>query len=238
MTRNRATLTHVPRGTRIFQRMFTRLGCQGRPPHFVVSFYPYAGLAHSIRLREQTAYVRLSDLLRGAAREVMEATAAILLARLYRRRAPRELAHFYREFAHAHGTRRKVRALRSKRARRTVTRFNGRHHDLGAIFDSLNCLHFAQSLTRPHLSWSARPWRTQLGAFDPALKQIAINCVLDRPDVPGYVVAYVLYHEMLHQKHPIRVARCRLQSHSRQFREEEKRFGDYDRAIDFLKKFS
>lgn len=56
--------------------------------------------------------------------------------------------------------------------------------------------------------------------------------------MPHYVVAYVLYHEMLHQKHPIRVARCRLQSHSRQFREEEKRFGDYDRALSFLKKFS
>lgn len=238
MTGKRAAITHVPGGTRIFQRMFTRLGCQGRPPHFVVSFYPYAGLAHSIRLREETAYVRLSDLLRGAPRDVLEATAAILLARLYRRSAPGELVRGYREFAHAHGTRRRVHALRCKRARRNVTRFSGRHHDLHEMFDSLNRSHFGQSLTRPHLGWSARPWRTQLGAFDPALKQIAINCVLDRPDVPHYVVAYVLYHEMLHQKHPIRVARCRLQSHSRQFREEEKRFGDYDRALSFLKKFS
>lgn len=234
----RAARNHVPGGARIFQRMYTRLGCQGRPPQFVVEFYPYAGLAHSIRLRRETAYVRLSDLLRGAPRDALEATAAILLARLYRRRAPRELLRRYREHAHAHGTRRKVHSLRRKRARRTLAHFHGQHHDLGTMFDALNRTHFGKTLPRPQLGWSARPWRTQLGAFDPALRQIAINCALDRPDVPRYVVAYVLYHEMLHQKHPMRIARCRLQSHSRQFREEEKRFQDYERAMKFLERYS
>lgn len=238
MTPKRAARNHVPGGARIFQRMYTRLGCQGRPPEFVVEFYPYAGLAHSIRLREEAVYVRLSDLLRSAPRDVLEAIAAILLARVYRHRAPRELLQRYREYAHGNGTRRKVHALRRKRARRTLGHFHGQHHDLGAMFDALNRAHFGKALSRPYIGWSAKPWRTQLGAFDPALGQISVNCALDRPNVPAYVVAYVLYHEMLHQKHPMRFARCRLQSHSRKFREEEKRFQDYDRAVEFLKRYS
>jgi hypothetical protein len=72
----------VPGGERIFQRIYTRLGCEGRPPHFVVDFHPYTDLTHTIRLREDTAYVRLSDALDDAPHPVMEATAAILLGRL------------------------------------------------------------------------------------------------------------------------------------------------------------
>ena len=237
MKRGRAAL-NVPGGARIFQRMYTRLDCQGRPPHFVVEFYPYAGLAHSVRLRGETAYVRLSDLLRNAPLEILEASAAILLARLYRRRAPRELLNRYREYAQARKTRRKVHAMRRRRARQYVTHSQGRHHDLGAMFETLNRDHFGKALPRPNLGWSTRPWRSQLGAFDPALGQIAINCLLDRPEVPAYAVAYVLYHEMLHQKHPVKLARCRLESHSKQFREEEKRFRHYDRAMKFLERYS
>ena len=56
----------VPGGERIFQRIYTRLGCEGRPPNFVVEFHPYTDLTHMIRLREDTAYVRLSDALDDA----------------------------------------------------------------------------------------------------------------------------------------------------------------------------
>ena len=81
----------VPGGAQTFHRIYTRLGCQGRPPQFVVEFYPYANLMHTIRVREEVAQVRLCDALRGAPLEVFEAAAAILLSRVYRRRAPREL---------------------------------------------------------------------------------------------------------------------------------------------------
>ena len=86
------------------------------------------------------------------------------------------------------------------------------------------------------MGWSARAWSTQLGCFDPALNQIVINRKLDREGVPEYVVAYVLYHEMLHQKHPVRFARCRRESHSAEFRAEERRFAEYERAMKFLKR--
>jgi predicted metal-dependent hydrolase len=77
-------------------------------------------------------------------------------------------------------------------------------------------------------------WRTQLGCFDPGLDQIVINARLDRAGVPQFVVEYVLFHEMLHVKHPMRAASCGLQAHSAEFRREEKRFTGFDRARRFL----
>jgi len=227
----------VPGGERIFQRIYTRIGCEGRPPHFVVEYHPYAGLTHTIRLRQDTAHVRLSDLLRRAPRDVVEAAAALLLARLYRKRAPRILVETYRQFSFARSTRRQLLLLRQTRARRMAHSPAGAHHDLAPLFESLNHRYFEGALARPHLGWSARVWRSQLGCFDPALCQIVLNRQLDRPEVPEYVVAYVLYHEMLHQKHPIRFVRCRRESHSAAFRHEEKHFADYPRAMKFLKRF-
>jgi len=56
----------VPGGAPLFQRMFTRLGCEGRPPRFRVEFYSYSSLVLTIRRREDAVYVRFSDLLRRA----------------------------------------------------------------------------------------------------------------------------------------------------------------------------
>lgn len=237
MKRTGQRLRSVPGGERIFQRIYTRLGCEGRPPHFVVEYHPYADLTHTIRLREDTAYVRLSDVLRDAPRAVFEAAASILLGRLFRRQPPAELLETYRAFSYAASTRRKLLLLRQRRARPVEHRPAGAVHDLGPLFDRLNRRYFQDSLPRPRLGWSARVWRTQLGCFDPALQQIVINRQLDRQGVPEYVVAYVLYHEMLHLKHPMRFARCRRESHSPKFRNEERRFAEYQRAMKFLDRF-
>jgi predicted metal-dependent hydrolase len=128
-------------------------------------------------------------------------------------------------------------ALRRTRARQIDLRPAGSHHDLHEIYEHLNESYFNGALPYPRMGWSSRSWSAQLGCFDPALNQIVINRMLDRRDVPEYVVAYVLYHEMLHQKHPVKFARCRRESHSAEFRREERQFSDYGRAMKFLNHF-
>lgn len=226
--------TTLPGGDRIFQRIFTRLGCQGRPPHFHVELYPYANLAHTLRLRNDIARVRLSDILKDAPVTVIEATAAILLGQMYRLRVPGELRDLYREFALAHSTRRHIAQVRRKRARRIQNKPAGAAHDLGPMFAAINHEYFGGLLRRPSLGWSARPWTSQFGCFDPSLNQIVMNKRLDRSEVPSYAVEFILYHEMLHVKHPLRAAPCGLQAHSPEFRAEEKRFRHYSRARKFL----
>jgi predicted metal-dependent hydrolase len=108
---------------------------------------------------------------------------------------------------------------------------------LEPLFERLNQSYFQGGLPRPRLGWSTRSWRSQLGCFDPALNQIVLNRQLDHDKVPEYVVAYVLFHEMLHVKHPTQFARCRRESHTPVFRREEKGFTDYARAMRFLARF-
>ncbi len=223
-----------------------------------MEFYPYAGLVQTIRLRDDVAFVRFSDLMQSAPPRVLEAAAAILLAKLYRRRVPHDLRDLYREYSLAHHIRRRVHHLRRSRARRVTLPPAGACHNLDPLFDQLNRDYFASSLRRPQLGWSARPWRKQLGCFDPALDQIVLSSRLDRPRVPRYVVEYVLYHEMLHVKHPVRRASaisnlksqipfraaprargqgaCGLQIHSPAFRADERRFAHFPAARRWLRR--
>jgi len=223
-----------PGGEHIFQRIFTRLGCQGRPPQFQVELYPYANLSHTMRLRRDVAHVRLSDILQEAPVPVIEATAAILLGQMYRRRVPRDMRDLYRQFVLAHSTRQHIAHVRRKRARRIPDNPMGLAHDLDPMFSALNLEYFEGQLPRPRLGWSPRPWRSQFGCYDPSLDQIVMNKRLDHPAVPSYAVEFILYHEMLHVKHPLRAAACGLQAHSPEFRAEEKRFAHYARARKFL----
>jgi Protein of unknown function DUF45 len=220
----------VPGGSPLFQRVFTRLNCDGRPPRFRVEFYPYASLVLTIRRREDVVYVRFSDLLRRAPLPVLEGAAALLLSRVYRRKAPRALVEPYLSYARSDRTRARISHMRRGRVRLASTGAQGRHFDLEKMFEDLNEKYFAGSLKRPHIGWSTRSWRRQFGCYDPGPDQILLNRRMDHPGVPKVAVEYVLYHEMLHVKHPTRRSGCSLLSHSSEFRSEEKRFADFDRA--------
>ena len=214
----------MPGGAALFQRMFTRLGCDGRPPRFRVEFYPYSSLVLTIRRREDTVYVRLSDLLRRAPMPVVEGAAVLLLSRVYRRKAPKDLTTPYLEYARSHRTRARIRHMRHLRVRAAAASPRGKHFDLEKLFDELNVKYFAGELQRPHIGWSSRSWRRQFGCYDPGPNHILLNRRMDRPSVPKCAVEYVLFHEMLHVKHPTRRSGCTLVSHSSEFRAEEKRF--------------
>jgi predicted metal-dependent hydrolase len=224
----------VPGGEALMQRMYTRIGCDGRPPHFQVEFYPYSSLVLTIRRREELVRVRFSDLLKRAPLEVLEGAAALLLSRVYRRKAPRDLVQQYLGYARSDRVRGRVDQMRRSRVRRVPTLAEGRHHDLGSLFEGLNQEYFGGTLERPHIGWSTRSWRRQFGCYDPGPNQIVLNRRMDRPGIPRFVVEYVLYHEMLHVKHPTRRSGCSLVSHSPEFRAEEKRFADFTIARKFL----
>jgi hypothetical protein len=229
-TKPRHASSPVPGGAPLFLRVFTRLGCDGRPPRFRVEFYPYASLVLTIRRREDVVFVRFSDLLRRAPLPVLEGAAALLLSRVYRRKAPRALVEPYLNYARSGRTRGRISRMRRGRVRLASTGPRGRHFDLEKMFEQLNEKYFSGSLQRPHIGWSTRSWRRQFGCFDPGPNQILLNRRMDHPGVPQVAVEYVLYHEMLHVKHPTRRSGCSLVSHSAEFRAEEKCFADFDRA--------
>lgn len=220
----------VPGGAALLQRVYTRLGCEGRPPRFRVEFYPYSSLVLTIRRRDDTVWVRLSDLLERAPLRVLEGAAALLLSRMYRRAAPADLRDAYLEYARSNRTRERINHMRRRRIRPGAAGPQGQHFDLEKLFENLNARYFDGTLERPHIGWSNRNWRRQFGCYDPGPNHILLNRRMDRPGVPQFAVEYVLFHEMLHVKHPTRRSGCSLVSHSREFREEEKRFAEFEKA--------
>ena len=105
---------------------------------------------------------------------------------------------------------------------------------MNEVFASLNARFFRGLLERPILTWSEHAARRLLGHYDAAHNTIVVSRVFDRADTPRYAVEYLLYHEMLHLKHPVTTRRGRRCVHSRAFQEEEARFPEFKAARAWL----
>jgi hypothetical protein len=199
-----------------------------------VGFYPYAGLHHTIRVRAGRVYVRLSDLFQTAPTEVIQALALLLVARLLSRKAPRDQERIYRAYAFSPPLLRASDIARRQRGRKVISSANGEVYDLERIFARLNRRYFDGEIEKPVLTWSKRRARSILGHHDAAHDTIVISKTLDSREVPEWFVEYILFHEMLHIKHPARIVNGRRYYHTSAFRAEERSFPRYQHAQEWL----
>ena len=200
-----------------------------------IRFYRFTSLNTTIRLREGQLKVHLSDLLEGAPESVLRAIAHILLAKLYRK--PLDTSHSarYRRFVSSDSVMRQTERIRQMRGRKKISIAKGDYYDLDEIFETLNRQFFHGLLGRPTLTWSAHHARRMLGHYDAAHNTIVVSRVFDRADTPRCAIEFLLYHEMLHLKHPVRVKAGRRCVHSREFLAEEKMFPEIEQARRFLR---
>ena len=216
--------------------------CRLRPgavqPELKIDFFAFANVSNTIRLREGRLLVRLSDLLEGAPDGVVRAIAHILLAKMYQKPIDRGHAARYRKYVASHELVSKAHLVRQMRGRKRLHSPKGQVYDLDIIFDNLNLRFFHGLLGRPQMSWSPTKTRRILGHYDPAHNAIVISRVFDQSFVPRYAVEYIVYHEMLHLKHPVRLRGSRRCVHSEEFQAEEKLFPQADQANVFLKRLS
>lgn len=106
----------------------------------------------------------------------------------------------------------------------------GREWDLDELFTRVNARFFGGALARPHLTWNATPSSGRFGTYDSMLDVVSISAVLDDPELPEYVPAFVMYHELLHKKHGYERAGSRRRAHTQAFFEDERRFPERERA--------
>ena len=125
--------------------------------------------------------------------------------------------------------------MRQVRGRKRIASARGRVYDLEAIFEELNTRFFFGLLARPQMTWSRDRARNALGHYDPAHNAIVVSRVFDRPQVPRYAVEYIVYHEMLHLRNPVRLRGSRRCVHPPQFQADEKLFPQLEEAKRFLK---
>ena len=204
-------------------------------PEFEVRFYRFANINNTIRLRRGRILVRLSDLLEGAPRPVLYAILHILIAKLYRKPIAAEHATRYRKFTGSRAMAEKTHLIRQMRGRKRIEGPQGAHYNLEQIFDRLNQRFFHGLMARPQMTWSGTRALRSLGHYDPAHNTIVVSRVFDRAGVPQYAIEYLVYHEMLHLRHPVKLRGSRRQVHPPAFQEEEKLFPQLAEARQFLK---
>jgi len=218
----------------IFQESYRELRPRAPIPELAVEFFAFANINNTIRLREGKLLVRLSDLLEGAPVAVLRAIAHILLAKMYRKPIERNHATRYRRYVSSHHISEKAHLLRQVRGRKRIETAQGRFYNLESVFDDLNVRFFYGLLARPQMTWSRDHARNSLGHYDPAHNAIVVSRVFDHPRVPRCAVEYIVYHEMLHLKHPVKLRGSRRCVHSAEFQAEERMFPDLERARRFL----
>jgi predicted metal-dependent hydrolase len=220
----------------IFQETFRELRPSSSPPEMKIEFFAFANINNTIRLREGKLLVRLSDLLEGAPETVLRAIAHILLAKMYRKPIDRGHAARYRKYVASHDIVRKAHLVRQMRGHKRLRSPQGFFYNLDAVFEDLNTRFFHGLMARPRMSWSQIRTRRILGHYDPAHNAIIISRIFDHFSVPRYALEYIVYHEMLHLKHPVKLRGSRRCIHPAEFHAEEKLFPQLAQANAFLKR--
>jgi hypothetical protein len=110
----------------------------------------------------------------------------------------------------------------------------GRAHDLQTILDRLNAQCFGGAID-VRIGWGpvrvGRRRRTvKTGVYVQDARIIRIHPTLDRPEVPEFYVAAVVFHEMLHQVVPAVEVNGRRVVHGHEFRRRERAYPDHVRA--------
>jgi hypothetical protein len=226
----------LPQLISIFQQEYRALRPRAPMPPILVRFRRFTSLNTTIRLRQGEIRVSLSDLLEGAPDPVLRAIAHILLAKLYRKPIDAAQNLRFKRFAASAAVTRQTELIRYARGSKRFSGPEGRFYHLEEVFDELNTRFFGGLLGRPELTWSEHMAKRSLGHYDAAHNTIVVSRVFDRPSSPRYAIEYLLYHEMLHLKHPVRRKGLRRCVHSQEFKAEEARFPQLKEALAFIKR--
>ena len=171
----------------------------------------------------------------------LDAPASVQLALVrYVTRGDRAASSFVGQYIEANNAR------LARRARGVPLLAKGKHHDLLAIFRELNDAYFdgevnalvtwGKASSRGGKRRGERRATIKLGSYTALDRLIRIHPALDRRWVPRYFVAYVVFHEMLHNVVPQSRGSGRRLLHPPEFSDREREFRHYERAMAWEKR--
>lgn len=118
--------------------------------------------------------------------------------------------------------------------RKQSSKTDGRFFDLDDVFQIINKAFFNNAVQKPVLKWSSQPNKCRMGTYNYQTDTIMINKALDHQQTPGYVIEFVMYHEMLHKALGFDQKGNRRVAHTAKFRKLEKAFPDYEKAEAYI----
>ena len=205
-------------------------------PPIHITFYPYVGINHTIRIRDGAVFVRIGEICREMPLPCHKGLAYILVGKLLRKKIPAGAREVYSAYAKSATVRERATVSKRERGRKVVTTSKGTTYDLDEIFDEVNEKYFAGAIPKPVLTWSARKTFRILGHHDATHDHVAISRSLDSTNVPRYVVEYVVFHEMLHIAHPTKHLNGRRYNHTAAFKRDERKFAFYAEAEEWIER--
>jgi hypothetical protein len=194
-----------------------------------VAFYPYADGKSTVRERDGRLHFRLSEGLQGAPDEVLEGVLGILLARALGVPETRLDASSVRAY----------KAYESKRPPPARSRKHidpiGRHRSLLESYLRVTMDLDLRLPQVPKLSWSKTVAGHRFGHWDPRHNVVVVSQILDDEQVPEFVLDYVLYHELLHILHPVRMGSgTKRIVHGAAFRRDERKFPRWQEGEEWI----
>ena len=219
---------------KFYQEAFAVFKRSAEPVKINLRYYPYVNVNHTIRVRNGKVYAKISELFRVAPEGAHRALAYILVAKLLNKKVPPQARESYRRFVNSEQFQKIALENKRKKGRKIVTSAKGEHFNLEGIFEKLNLVYFQGSIRMPALTWSRRKTFRRLGHYDAAHESITISKTLDDQNVPKFVVEYVVYHEMLHIKHPTQHRNGRRYNHTPAFKRDEEKFMYFDEADQWI----
>lgn len=201
--------------------------------YFDVSFYKYSALKYTLRIREQSALIRISDFAVNQNREFFELLAHRLWSDLFGLKSP---GGYRTMFDDAES--RLFESLQRKNAFPGPSkRFDteGKVYDLQDILRKVSRRFFNGNVSSLKIGWSKAAARQRLGHYDTRAGMIIISKILDSPEVPAYVIEYIIFHETLHHLIQFESTDKGKRYHGRLFRRHEKKFPEYASAVQWLK---
>jgi hypothetical protein len=182
----------------------------------------------SMRKTGSLLLVRLHRMFLSADEEVLDEIALFIKGR--KGRTP-SVSRFIRENGDM---------IRRSSPRRSHVVTQGRWRDLRNIYETVNEAYFHGRIN------AAVTWVTgkekyavrkrTLGSYSSRTNIIRINRCLDKKTVPRYFLEFVVYHEMLHADMGMKKINGRRTIHSKEFRDRERLFRDYQKAVEWEKK--
>jgi len=117
----------------------------------------------------------------------------------------------------------------------------GKHYNLKDLYESINNEYFDGKLDLS-ITWYGRISKRRraqvtFGLYQQTLKLVKIHRILDNPFFPEYFVKFVVYHEMVHHICPTYYdENGRHHIHTKEFKNKEKEFRDFEIAQSWMKK--
>ena len=178
------------------------------------------------------AEFEVSDYMADAPPEVMEGMAETIFSRITRKARknyPKKMLDWIssEEFVKA---KQPLYLMRSHNLTGTPV---GQHADLRESYERLVKTGLVPRYENLAITWTKQPTARRVGFCSVLMKVIIISSELDRPEVPAFVLDYVLYHELIHLMHGFDPFG---QRHNADFQSLEKLYPKHEEAEEWLKK--